>query len=596
MEKLTPERRAEIESEIKQLDIKQYAIKILINSIYGASGNKFFYFHNKDIAQSITLQGQDLILFSMRAVNHYFQNRWHLDTELHKKLGIEGRVIHPITKEAVIYGDTDSVYISVNMAIDSVEGLSLNEREQIEFCKAIIDNKLAPFLDSAFDKYAKSFHTINKMQFALENISYSGIWVAKKNYVLRVGFDGYLLDKPYLIAKGIDLAKAAFPKYARDKIEIIMNEMLDKGNKIDIEHDIVTKLREYRKMFDMNEIEDISFNYNVTKYNEYIISTKELKLKEKIPIRARASAYHNHLIEKTQNLKYAKIRQGNKVKFYYAKSTDNPEMNVFAFIPGNYPAEFALPMDYDEQFFRLVVEPINKQLDAMGMHTLNIHLRREIKIHMPRVRREITDDEMYPLYIINSDTLEYKEVPTKFNKYFVDMSREIPDHLMGEYVSIVTAYGLNTEITAYMERDKYIKRIVDARLKDKYTELMKQMPPHEMEIFEQACAALKEMKYKMGVNEETAEPTFTRAKTDKVYTLSIQNILKIKSVDNYIKVMGLIFKDEIEAEAAVLRKKLDLEAKKEAKLVAKSAAAEINKSSDPVSILRDVAAAGISPL
>lgn len=101
--------KQKLEQQIKSLDLKQNAIKILINSFYGAFGNKYFYFHNNDIAQSITLQGQDLIKFSIRAVNHYFQNRWHLDTELHEKLGIADRKISKIDKEAAVYTDTDSV-------------------------------------------------------------------------------------------------------------------------------------------------------------------------------------------------------------------------------------------------------------------------------------------------------------------------------------------------------------------------------------------------------------------------------------------------------------------------------------------------------
>ena len=59
-----------LEQQIKSLDLKQNAIKILINSFYGAFGNRYFYFHNNDIAQSITLQGQDLIKFTIKAINH----------------------------------------------------------------------------------------------------------------------------------------------------------------------------------------------------------------------------------------------------------------------------------------------------------------------------------------------------------------------------------------------------------------------------------------------------------------------------------------------------------------------------------------------
>jgi len=97
------------DKHLKKLDLKQNAIKILINSIYGAFGNKWFYFYNPDIAQSITLQGQDLIKFSIKAVNHYFLERWHLDTELHEQLGISQYTINKVDSEAAIYTDTDSV-------------------------------------------------------------------------------------------------------------------------------------------------------------------------------------------------------------------------------------------------------------------------------------------------------------------------------------------------------------------------------------------------------------------------------------------------------------------------------------------------------
>lgn len=99
----------DISKQIRKLDLKQNAIKLLINSIYGAFGNKWFYFYNPDIAQSITLQGQDLIKFSIKAVNFYFREKWHLDQELHKQLGIDHYLIDKIDEDAAIYTDTDSV-------------------------------------------------------------------------------------------------------------------------------------------------------------------------------------------------------------------------------------------------------------------------------------------------------------------------------------------------------------------------------------------------------------------------------------------------------------------------------------------------------
>ena len=141
-----------LENQIKSLDLKQNAIKILINSFYGAFGNRYFYFHNNDIAQSITLQGQDLIKFSIKAVNHYFQNKWHVDAELHQILGISNMKINQIKKEAAIYTDTDSVYVCFDYALQSVEGLSLDNKKSLEFCLALNRHRLNDYFKLLFEE------------------------------------------------------------------------------------------------------------------------------------------------------------------------------------------------------------------------------------------------------------------------------------------------------------------------------------------------------------------------------------------------------------------------------------------------------------
>lgn len=118
---------------LKKLDLKQNAIKLLINSIYGAFGNKWFYFYNPDIAQSITLQGQDLIKFSIKAVNFYFQEKWHNDTELHEILGIADLEVKKVEEEAAIYTDTDSV--ASDTIICSKKFGNLTIAEYYELCE-----------------------------------------------------------------------------------------------------------------------------------------------------------------------------------------------------------------------------------------------------------------------------------------------------------------------------------------------------------------------------------------------------------------------------------------------------------------------------
>ena len=85
----------ELEKEVQRLydlgeyyETKQLALKKFINSVYGATASKYFIAHNTAVAESITLQGQDLNHYSENAVNEYFSGIFQNDTELHKKLGI----------------------------------------------------------------------------------------------------------------------------------------------------------------------------------------------------------------------------------------------------------------------------------------------------------------------------------------------------------------------------------------------------------------------------------------------------------------------------------------------------------------------------
>jgi len=133
----------DLQKQIKKLDLKQNAIKILINSIYGAFGNKYFYFYNPDIAQSITLQGQDLIKFSIKAVNHYFLEKWHLDTELHEKLGVSQYPIHKVYDEAATYTDTDSCHSSTIIRSSKYGSISIEDWYNLNIENGSAGNTLA---------------------------------------------------------------------------------------------------------------------------------------------------------------------------------------------------------------------------------------------------------------------------------------------------------------------------------------------------------------------------------------------------------------------------------------------------------------------
>lgn len=452
-----------LDKQIKSLDLKQNAIKILINSFYGAFGNKYFYFHNNDIAQSITLQGQDLIKFSIRAVNHYFQQKWHLDTELHEKLGIADRKISKIEKEAAVYTDTDSVYVCFDYAIQSVEGLTMTDKEFLEFCLAINRHRLKNYFEQAFEKYATHFNTDNRQNFELENLSRAGIWLAKKKYVLKVSYKDNkhekLLDKESLIIKGLEAIQASYPIWARNNLTKLYSELLDLGYNLDLERDLIPRLSDLKTECNELTVDEIAFNFSVRVYEEYVKKLNPLELETGMPIYGRAAAYHNHLIKKTNNQKYALIRSGSKIKFYYASPNEHG-FDIFAYAPGSYPEEFAVPLDRNQQFFRLIVEPINKLLVAMGYPELTPSLTRKVELVKSRSRsKEFTAEETYPLYAVDSNTLEYSEIPESCQEYIGHPDKQVPPTIFPVYISAISKYGLNTVIVPKHELAKYRDRV-----------------------------------------------------------------------------------------------------------------------------------------
>lgn len=130
----------ELEREIARManlvgyyETKQLALKQFINSVYGATASQYFIAHNVLVAESITLQGQDLNHFSENMVNNYFKGIFQNDTELHKELGIRtedamkvkidaGRVtpMKPLTGPEFGYLKGDTVSMTVAGDTDSV--------------------------------------------------------------------------------------------------------------------------------------------------------------------------------------------------------------------------------------------------------------------------------------------------------------------------------------------------------------------------------------------------------------------------------------------------------------------------------------------
>jgi DNA polymerase elongation subunit (family B) len=359
---------ADVKAEAKRYYNYEQSIKLMLNSIYGAFGNEYFYFFSIDLAETITLQGQDAILYTEKMVNKYFSDFWHKDTETHKTLGLTE--VKPIKKPIGIYIDTDSVYMQFQEVIDNCDW----QGDTKTFILNLYQIRLKEYIERVLEKYAEKDNSDNFLSFELESIARNAIWLAKKKYIQNLVWRDpniHLDDLSSVKSKGFEIIQSSTPQFAREKLQEIMKFIFSQDLvKID---GLVALLKKIKKEFKLANIDVISNSIRINNYQKYILSDYQVfEIQKGCPINVRAAGYHNYLLNNSSHKgKYQLLSNGEKVKMYHSmdKSCD-----VFAYSPGNYPYQFAPPIDYELQFEKCIIDPINRVIGAIGLQTLDRNL------------------------------------------------------------------------------------------------------------------------------------------------------------------------------------------------------------------------------
>lgn len=352
---------------------EEQGVKLTLNSIYGALGNKWFSLANIDVAESVTLQGQDIWKFAEKIINRYFNELWHLDTEVHEKMGIKN--VRPLNLDFIIYGDTDSNYINLGAVMDSCEF----DFEPFEFVKRLNEFRLKEYIKKCYEIYSKKWNTDNYQDFELESLSYNGIFLGKKKYVLDIAWVDPNKDLFPKLSKikstGIELAQGGTAPFAREKLTFLLRHIFEKGKEFDI-REFVKMLKEIKNEFKVQDTNQISIGIGVNNIEKFIVNdTTKFEVAKGCPMHVRAAGYHNYILNNSKHkVKYSLIRSSEKIKMYFVKTKSDTENNVFGYLNGAYPYEFAPPVDFDAQFGRVILDPINRFVVAMGYPEISPNL------------------------------------------------------------------------------------------------------------------------------------------------------------------------------------------------------------------------------
>ena len=331
-----------IERNISIYENQQMAIKILLNSLYGALGNQYFRFFDQRIAEAITLTGQLTIRWAEYSLNRYL-NRAMQKTEW---------------SDFVVAIDTDSLYVCLNELVSKIK-----PKNPIDFLDKVASEALEPELAKSYDDlYSMLGGVSNRMVMKREAIADRGIWTAKKRYILNVhDNEGVRYKEPKLKIMGIEAIKSSTPEPCRDALKAIFKVIIS-GSEADTQK-AIEQFKEYFKTLPAHEI---AFPRSVSKVREFRDSNTIYK--KGTPIHVRGSLLYNKIVlDLDLKKKYAPIQNGEKIKFIYLRKPNTIHENVISF-PDYLPEEFALSkyIDHDLQFQKTFLDPIEPILDAVG--------------------------------------------------------------------------------------------------------------------------------------------------------------------------------------------------------------------------------------
>jgi hypothetical protein len=245
-----------------------------------------------------------------------------------------------------------------------------NWSREVDYIHGMDHFRYGGYFKQCLEDYAATFGVENKEDFELERISESIISLAKKKYIQHVSFeDGIPYERlTYLFPKGVELVRSSTPLFAREKIINIVKYLFEHSNTFNIK-DLLKLIKALRKEFELADIDDISMQSSCSNYQTKIIDDKNLPLQfvNGAHFAVKASAYHNYMLHQNKLLqnKYEFIKSGTKIKYYYCKNKNNGD--IFAYIRGSYPIEIAPAIDYDIQFAKCILSPINKIIEPLGM-------------------------------------------------------------------------------------------------------------------------------------------------------------------------------------------------------------------------------------
>jgi DNA polymerase elongation subunit (family B) len=340
---------------------RQHIQKIVLNSLYGVLGLPVFRFYDVDNAEATTVTGQELIKFTEKITNHYY------NTELGDK------------EDYCIYTDTDSVFYSAKPLVQHrYPNADFEDDEFMTEQILKIAHEVQDYINKSYDVFAARVLNVkggHRFDIKQECIAKSAFWVTKKRYGQWIINDGGVkCDK--IDVKGLDIVRSNFPPAMRKLMKEVLQGVLSKRDKDELDELILGFKKEMKKM----PIFDIALPTGVSKLTKFIDKRHSNKkiygggsiftdIHKGAPVHVKAAIKYNDLLKHFDLENIEPIRNKEKIRWAYMKT--NPlGIDALAFKGYDDPKQITdfieQYIDYDRLFEGALQKKINMFYEAMS--------------------------------------------------------------------------------------------------------------------------------------------------------------------------------------------------------------------------------------
>lgn len=336
----------------------QMALKIMMNSAYGAMSNKWFLqFYNTDIAEGITTGGQGGIQWVCFKIEKWIAEITGYDLGEFEEQYKFGKIS--------VYADTDSAQFTLDPLIHKMfyeKGRDPDIVEVINFMDRFVNEVLEPKVNAWCEEYANLFNCPqNKLVFKREKLCDAGIWVAPKRYVVNVyDCEGVRYAEPEVMVTGLEAIRGNIPSMCQDWLIDCYRIAMASDHEEDIHNRVLEIERFYMKEMSVESMGESMTANNMEKYDEGGWYGKGTTRQVK-------AAYHFNRMVQEHQLPIKRFMSGDKISILPLLPRNPFGWDVIGYV-GYLPPEFGMHGWVDRRvgFTKTFEQPLNNMLKAIG--------------------------------------------------------------------------------------------------------------------------------------------------------------------------------------------------------------------------------------